>query len=293
MKVHLVDGTFELFRCFFGAPQAQDAEGREVGATRGFLQTMVALLRQPEVTHVAIAFDEVVDIVRPGRPSAPLVGPGTDPRLRAQYPLAAEAARSLGLAVWPMIRFQADDALATGAARYKGQVDQIVICTTDKDLAQCVEGTHVVLLDRIHKTVTDEDGVRLRFGVAPASIPDFLALSGDPSDGLPGAPGFGPKSAAALLSRYRTIEAIPEDPATWDVEVRGAARLAASLNALRLELILCRDLSRKRPDIPIPHTLADLEWRGAHRDALTRLAERVGEPAVLARVPRWRDDQGP
>lgn len=291
MKVHLVDGTFELFRCFFGAPEAQDASGREVGATRGFLHTLVALLRQPDVTHVAIAFDAVVDVVRPGRAPAPLAGPGPDPRLRAQYPLAAEAARALGLVVWPMIRYQADDALATGAALYKDLpgVEQVVICTTDKDLAQCVLGTRVVLLDRIHKTLSDEAEVRRRFGVAPSSIPDFLALTGDPSDGLPGVPGFGPKTAAALLARHETIEAIPDDPAAWDVAVRGAPRLALTLRLHRLETILCRNLARKRTDVPIPHALADLEWRGAHRDALARLAAGIGEEAVLARVPRWRE----
>lgn len=290
MKVHVVDGTLELFRCFFGAPRAADASGVEVGAGRGLLQTLVSLLRKPEVTHVAVAFDEIVDVVRPGRASLPLVGPGTDPALRSQYPLGAEIVRALGLTMWPMLKVQADDALATAAARWKGHpdVEQVVLCTTDKDLAQCVEGTKVVMLDRIRKVVIDEEGVIAKFGVRPALIPDYLALVGDAADWLPGIPGWGPKSASVVLMRYGGIEGIPANGASWDVRVRGAARLAEVLDARRMEAILYRELARLRTDVPLPQTLEDLEWRGA-RPELRELAARIGEEGVLERVPRWRD----
>jgi 5'-3' exonuclease len=193
--------------------------------------------------------------------------------------------------MWPMARrFQADDALATAASWYARdeRVEQVVICTTDKDLAQCVEGERVVLLDRIRKTTMNAAGVRERFGVVPASIPDWFALVGDASDGLPGLPGWGARSAAAVLDRYRRIEAVPEDAGDWDVEVRGAARLAETLRARRREAILYRDLSVLRRDVPLRDTLDDLEWCGADRETLEPLVEMLGEPEVLPRIARWR-----
>lgn len=290
MKVYLVDGTFELFRCFFGAPRAGDGEGLEVGAARALLHTLIALLRKPDVTHVAVAFDTVLDVERKGRAPLPLLGPGTDPALRSQYPLAADIVRALGLSIWPMVKVQADDALATGAHRYKEEpdVEQVVICTADKDMAQCVEGTRVVLLDRIRKTVLDEAAVRAKFGVAPRAIPDYLALVGDPSDGLPGIPGWGAKSAAAALERYGSLEAIPDDAAAWDIDLRGASRLAQVLRDRRQEALLYRNLATLRTDVPLPHALPDLRWLGADRNALTHLATRIGEEGALPRVPRYR-----
>lgn len=284
MKVHLVDGTFELFRCFHAAPRAQAADGREVGAARGLLQTFIKLLRQPDVTHVAIAFDAVVPPTAKG-------GTGDGDLIREQTHLAADVVRGLGILLWPMIRFQVDDALATGAARFRDApgVEQIVICSTDKDFAQCVVGTRVVVLDRIRDHVLDEDGVVAKFGVPPARIPEYFALVGDPSDGLPGLPGFGAKSTAAVLRRYPSLEAIPDDAAEWDVKVRGAARLADALRERRREAYLYRNLSILRTDVPLPDDLEHLEWQGARRERLEALAAYLGEQAVLERVPRWRE----
>jgi len=281
MNVHLVDGTFELFRCFHGAPRAQDADGNEVGAVRGLLFTLVALLRREHVTHVAVAFDQMTSRASDRSDSA---------LLRRQYLPGAEAVRVLGIPVWPMHRYQADDALATGAARYSAdpRVEQIVLCTTDKDLLQCVRGDRVVLLDRIRKRVTNERDVLDRFGVPPARIPELFGLVGDPSDGLPGVPRWGPKSAAAVLARYGRIEDIPDDPADWDVAVRGRDALAASLGERRREAIMVRDLSILRTDLPLSEDVDDLEWCGAHRARLEAFVERVGGEDVLDRIARWR-----
>ena len=287
MRVHLVDGTLELFRCFFGAPRAQDQDGREIGASRGLLATLVSLLRKEEATHVAVAFDSVVDVVRPGRPRQPLLGPGVDPELRQQYPLATEVVRALGMVVWPMVRFQADDALATGAARFQSQADQVVICTTDKDLSQCVRGERVVVRDRIRKVTWDETGVRKKFGVAPQQIPDLFALVGDPSDGLPGVPGFGPKTAAALLRAFGRLEEIPASPTGWP-GVRGAERLARTLVQHRDEALLCRNLAVLHTEVPLPQKLDDLAWRGAWPDLLEPLCERLQTPEILERVSLFR-----
>lgn len=280
MKVHLVDGTFELFRCFHATPRTRAEDGREVGAARGVLQTLVARLRQPDVTHVAFAMDEVV-------PPPPREGATDGELIRAQTGLVADVVRALKILLWPLVRFQVDDALATAAARFKDApgVDQVVICSTDKDFAQCVEGERVVVLDRIRKRTLDEAGVLEKFGVGPELIPAWFALVGDPSDGLPGIPGWGPKSAAAVLQRYRTLEAVPDDPEAWDVPVRGAARLARNLAERRREAYLYRNLSVLRTDVPLPDDLEHLEWRGADRPALEALTHYLGEPGVLGRVP--------
>lgn len=278
MKVHLVDGTFELFRCFHGAPRATH-DGAEVGAVRGLLATLVALLREPDVTHVAVAVDQALP---------PRAAPKDDP-LAAQHGLAADAVRALGLPLWPMVkRYQADDALASGAVRFADApgVEQVVVCTPDKDLAQVVRGDRVVLLDRVRRRVTDEAGVRERWGVPPAAIPDLLALAGDAADGLPGLPGFGLKTAAALLARFGALEAIPLEPAAWDV--RGAERLARTLRDLRHEALLYKALTTLALDVPLPHGLDDLRWPGADRAALEALCARIGDGAVLERIPRWR-----
>jgi 5'-3' exonuclease len=289
VKVHLVDGTFELFRCFHGAPRHRLADGREAGAVRGFLATIVSLLRKPDVTHVAIAFD--AGIVGAPKRMPDGAEDSATALLQTQYHLAEAVVRALDLVMWPMAkRFQADDALATGAARFRRApgVEQVVVCTTDKDLAQCVEGTRVVLLDRIRDRITDETAVREKFGVPPSRVPDYFGLVGDPSDGIPGIPGWGPKSAAAVLGRYGAVEKIPIDPDDWDVEVRGAARLAANLAARRREAILYRDLSVLRTDVPLGETLEDLEWRGADRGAIESLAGLLDSDEVLPRVTRWR-----
>jgi 5'-3' exonuclease len=283
-RVHLVDGTFELFRCFHGAPRAQNVEGREVGAARGFLATVAALVLDPSVTHVAVAFDSVV--APPGSIRAAARGGSADQVIGSQAPLAAAAVRALGLPVWPAGRYQADEVLATAAARFApdDRVEQVVICSSDNDFDQCVRGERVVVLNRIRREVTDEAAVRAKWGVAPTQIPDLFALVGDRSDGLPGVPGWGKASAAAILSRWGSVDAIPDDHATWDVPVRGAARLAASLREHRDEALLCRDLSELRTDLPLRATLDDLQWRGAHRARLEALCAELGDTSVLDRL---------
>ncbi len=231
MKLHLVDGTYELFRAYFALPSISAPDGREVGAVRGFIQTMLTLLRQPDITHVAVAFDSVIHSFRNDLFAGYKTGEGTPPELLAQFPLAEQAAAGLGLVVWPMLEFEADDALGAAANRWWDApgVEQVVICSPDKDLAQVVRSDRLVTLDRRKDTVMNEAGVREKFGVSPASIPDYLGLVGDSADGIPGIPRWGAKSAAQVLERYGHIEHIPDDPASWAVTVRGAKALAASL----------------------------------------------------------------
>ena len=287
MKVHLVDGTYELFRAFFGAPPAHDAAGRPVGAVRGLLATLASLLREPGVTHVACAFDHVIESFRNMLFAGYKTGEGIDPDLLAQFEPAERAAGALGIVVWPMVEFEADDALATAAARFRDApgVEQVVICTPDKDLAQCVVGRKVVCRDRRRGTDRDEAGVVERFGVPPAAIPDWLALVGDSADGIPGVPGWGEKSASAALARYGRLEAIPDDAAAWDVAVRGRDRLAAALRARREEAALYRRLATLRTDVPLAEDLDDLEWRGARPD-LDALCREVGFEELPRRVTR-------
>jgi 5'-3' exonuclease len=288
VKLYLVDGTFELFRCFHGAPRAQLEDGREVGAARGFLFTLIKLLRNPELTHVAVAFDAMAGGSRTARASRTL---DEGSLLRSQYLPATDVVRALGVTLWPMRRYQADEALATAAERFAAdeRLEQIVLCTTDKDLLQCVRGRRVVHFDRIRDRLTDEEGIRARFGLAPAQLPELFALIGDPSDGLPGLPHWGPKSAAAVLRRYGRIEDVPQAAADWDVTVRGAERLSGILAARRREVILMRDLCRLRTNVPLSDSLSDLEWSGADRGALTELVAWLGGAEMLEKVRRWRD----
>lgn len=291
LKLHLIDGTYELFRAFFGAPSSLDARGREVGATRGILRTFLGLLRDESATHVACAFDHEIESFRNRLFDGYKTGEGIPPELFAQFPLAERAAHAVGFVVWPMMDFEADDALATAAALWQDdpQVEQIVICSPDKDLAQCVTGQRVVMLDRRRRILMDEAGVREKFGVAPVSIPDYLALVGDSADGIPGIPRWGPKAASVLLDRFTTIEQIPRDPSFWGIDVRGRDALAESLNVRRSEAELYRTLAVLRRDVPLEETLEDLEWRGARREELVSLCGELGETDLLDRVPRWRD----
>src|SRR5262245_30566698 len=208
MKLHLLDATFELFRAYYGVGSARSTDGRQVGAVGGLIGTTLALLREPDVTHLAAATDHVIRSFRNDLWADYKTEEGVPEDLMSQFPLAERALESIGVVVWPMTEFEADDALATGAARFGGEVDQVVICTPDKDLAQCVAGTHVVQRDRLHKVTYDEAGVREKFGVPPASIPDWLALVGDSADGYPGLPGWGAKSASTVLARWEHVEAI-------------------------------------------------------------------------------------
>ena len=291
MRIHLVDGTYELFRAYFGAPKATSARGVEVGATRGLLRSLLALLREHDVTHVACAFDHVIESFRNDLYEGYKTSAGVDATLLDQFPLAERAAHALGLVVWPMIEFECDDALATGATRWQDApgVEQVLLCTPDKDMAQCVRGSRVVCLDRMRRRTLDEPGVVAKFGVGPASIPDWLALVGDAADGFPGVPRWGEKSAAAVLAVYGHIEAIPERETDWRVTVRGAGSLAASLREHREEAYLYRRLATLRTDVPITEDLDDLRWRGARREELTRLCREIDDEAWLERITRWRD----
>jgi 5'-3' exonuclease len=242
------------------------------------------------VTHVACAFDHVIESFRNDLYPGYKTSDGVPPELLAQFPLAEELTGALGIVVWPMVEMEADDALATAAARWAEApgVEQVVICSPDKDLAQCVRGDKVVCLDRRQRKLLDEAGVQEKFGVRPASMPDWLALVGDTSDGYPGIPRWGEKSAAAVLSYYRRLEAIPEYERQWEVAVRGAAALGASLRAHRAEAALYRVLATLREDAPLPESLDDLRWQGGRRDALEALCARIGETEVVARMPLWR-----
>lgn len=290
MKLHLVDGTYELFRAHFGAPPATSPDGMPVGATRGLLRSLLALLRAEGVTHVACAFDHAIESFRNELYAGYKTGEGVPPELLAQFPLAERAARALGIVVWPMVEFEADDALATAAARWAGAegVEQVVICSPDKDFAQCVRGSRVVCLDRRKQRLLDEASVVEKFGVRPSSIPDWLALVGDAADGYPGVPGWGRISAALVLARHGSIEAIPDDETCWDVDVRGAAALAESLRRHRDDAALYRRLALLRTDVPLSESLDDLRWRGAPRTELEGLCREIAEEDLPGRVPRWR-----
>ncbi|MFY9345717.1 MAG: 5'-3' exonuclease H3TH domain-containing protein, partial [Planctomycetota bacterium] len=231
MNVHLVDGTYELFRSFYGAPPATGRDGREVGAVRGLLASLLSLLREEGVTHVGIAFDTVIESFRNELFAGYKTGDGIEPALWAQFPLVEQACRALGLVTWSMVEFEADDALATMAVRAAAdpRVTRVFVATPDKDLAQVVRGERIAQLDRKNKLVLDAAAVRAKHGVDPESIPDLLALTGDDADGIPGLDRWGMKSAATVLAHYRSLDAIPDDPARWQVPVRGAAALAAVL----------------------------------------------------------------
>lgn len=263
MIVHVIDGTYELFRHYYALPPAQDAEGREVAAVRGVLTSIYGLL-QSGATHVGVATDQVIESFRNGLWPGYKNGEGIERALLAQFPLLEDALADAGITVWPMVEFEADDALAAAAelAAADPRVERVVICTPDKDLAQCVRGTRVVQLNRRTRTYFDEAGVIAKFGVSPESIPDYLALVGDAADGFPGLPGWGAKSAAAVLAKYRHLEAIPPDPRDWNVNVSGAARLAETLRRDRDRAMLFRTLATLRTDIPLFDDVETLRWNG-------------------------------
>ncbi|HEX6544308.1 MAG TPA: 5'-3' exonuclease H3TH domain-containing protein [Ktedonobacterales bacterium] len=292
MKIYLVDGTYELFRNHFGAPPRKAPDGREVGATLGLLRSLLMLVTTPGITHVACAFDHVIESFRNGLYPGYKTGAGVDSTLLAQFSLAEEAVAALGLVVWPMVEFEADDALSSATARFQHEaaVEQIVICSTDKDLAQLISGNRIVGWDRRRNRLINEAGVVEKFGVRPQSIPDWLGLVGDAADGFPGIPGWGEKSAAAVLAQYEHLETIPADPHTWGlsaISASRAARLAESLTQHRAEALLFRKLATLREDVPLQETLADLEWQGAY-ERLKDVCHRLGDEKFPGRVPRWR-----
>ena len=289
MYVHLIDGTFELFRAYYGSPPSSDAAGSEVGAVRGLTRSLLALLGERDVTHVAVAFDHVIESFRNALYPGYKTGDGIDPALYAQFGPAEDACRALGVVTWPMIEFECDDALATAAQRFSADpsVERVVVCSPDKDLAQCVRGERVICFDRMRRKRLDERGVVEKFGVAPRSIPDWLALVGDSADGYPGIPRWGAKSAAAVLGVYERLEAIPPEAAAWRVPVRGAPALAASLAEHCAEALLFRQLATLRSDVPLAESLDDLRWRGPDVAALTALAATWRDDAIVERALRF------
>ncbi len=285
MVVHLVDGTYELFRHFLAPAAAVDPSTPEtLRAVRGVVASLLGML-EGGATHVGVATDHVIESFRNALWPGYKTGEGLDPLLAAQFEPLEEALRALGLVVWPMVEFEADDALAAAAAAAAAdpRVERVVVCTPDKDLAQCVRGTRIVQLDRRARTVRDEAGVRSKFGVAPASIPDWLALVGDAADGYPGLPGWGKASAAAVLARYQRLEQVPRRAADWDLAVRGGPRLAATLVEQWERVLLFRTLATLRTDAPIDAGVDALRWRGP-RDDFLAWAERLASPSLGARA---------
>jgi len=263
LKIHVIDGTYELFRHYFAVPAARDKDGREVGAVRGVLASLLGMM-QEGVTHIAVATDHVIESFRNAMWPGYKTGEGVPADLLEQFPLLEEVLAAAGLVVWPMVEFEADDALAAAAARAAedDRVEQVIICTPDKDLAQCVRGTRVVQLNRRTRTICDEAGVVQKFGVPPESIPDYLALVGDSADGYPGLQGWGAKSSAAVLARFGHLESIPADFREWKVNVSGASALATTL-AANLELaMLFRKLATLRTDISLFANVDELRWSG-------------------------------
>lgn len=285
MRLHLIDGTFEIFRAHFSKRPEQPQK-----ATRGLAASLLQLLTDSDeaVTHLAVAFDNPIRSFRNELFAGYKTEEGVAPEILAQFDAAEEATRALGIVVWSMREFEADDALATAAARFADSVDQVRILTPDKDLGQCIVGDKVVQVDRIRNKVTDEEALRARWGVAPASIPDLLALTGDDADGVPGLTGFGNKSAGAVLARFGRLEDIPDDPKKWPAGLRGADRLAQTLAAGRADAMLYRTLTRLRRDVPLAEDLDALAWRGVPEAEFAAFCARHGFDELRQRPHRWR-----
>lgn len=287
MKLYLIDGTYELFRNHFGAPPRRDPNGMEIGATAGIIASTLSLLAEDEVTHVAAAFDSVIESFRneiypPYKSSA-----GIEQELLDQFPLAERAMRAIGVTVWSMYDYEADDALATGARRWVDDVDEVVIMTPDKDLSQLYGDPRIRGYNRRQGSFIDRDTVVEKFGVEPESIPDYLGLVGDAADGLPGLPGWGAKSSGIILARYSHLEEIPLDATLWDVKVRGADKLAATLVEQMGEALLYRFLAHLRTDVPLPDSLADLEWKGVPRERYEAFCDELGLDGLRRRPEKW------
>ena len=297
MNIHLVDATYELFRAYYAPrPPVRGRDGIDLSGVSGLVEQLLYLLREEGATHVGCATDRVIESFRndlyPGYKSSA----GMPAELLARFPITEAAIEALGLALWPMVEFEADDAIGAACGRFEEdpRAERVLVCTPDKDMAQLVRGTRVVLLDRRRSITYDEDGVRAKWGVSPASIPDWLALVGDNSDGYPGLPGWGAKSAAAVLSRYGLLEGIPPRAAAWDVpSLRGAPALAAVLRDRMDDALLYRSLARLRTvadGVVIPQDdPEDLRWRGAPRDAWEAFCDRWGLDRLRARPHRWLD----
>lgn len=289
MKIHLVDGTYELFRAHFGAPPKKSLSGQEVGATVGLLRSMLLLLSDPEVTHVAVAFDHVIESFRNKMYAGYKSSEGVEKVILEQFPVAEAAIKALGLVTWPMVKYEADDAIATAVAKFKKskQVEQVVICSVDKDLTQMVDGDRVICWDRRREIVLNEQGVIEKFGVSPESIPDFLALVGDSADGYPGIQGWGEKSTATVLAQYKHIEAIPDDPNRLGLGLGRATTLLENLRTNYKDALLFRELSTLRTDVPLKESLTDLKWQGAY-PRLRKVCKELRSESVAERVTTWR-----
>lgn len=293
MQIHLLDATYELFRAHFGRPPHSGLDGEPVGATLGVVESVLSLLREEGVTHLGCATDHVIRSWRNDRYPGYKTEAGMPAELLAQFGLVEEALRAVGVVVWPMVDLEADDGLAAAAARFADQpgVERVVILSPDKDMAQCVRSDgRVVTFDRRAGRFFDAAAVEAKFGVPPASIPDYLALVGDSADGYPGLPGWGARSSATVLQRYPHLEDIPDRVGAWDVAVRGAASLARTLAEHRDEALLYRELATLRTDAPIPQTDAEqLRWRGVDGEAFAALAMRLRAPRLLERLPQSAD----
>lgn len=294
MKVHLVDATFELFRAFYSRPPRRAPDGRPVNAVQGLVDSMLSLLREPDVTHIGAATDHVIESWRNDLYHGYKSSAGVDPDLLAQFGDAERALEALGIPVWAMVEDEADDAIAAAVARFAddSRVEQVIICSVDKDLGQLVRGERIVLRDRIRKVTYDEAGIVEKFGVAPASIPDYLALVGDSSDGFPGLPGWGSKSAAAVLARWGHLDRVPPSALDWALPVRNASRLAATLVEQRADALLFRRLATLNADARIDDVTAsldELEWHGVPRGRFVALCDELGFDTVRERVHRWAD----
>jgi 5'-3' exonuclease len=293
VELHLVDATYELFRAHFAPrPAVLGRDGRVLSGVAGLVEQLLYLLRDEGATHVGCATDRVIASFRNDLYPGYKTDAGMPPELLSQFPIAERAIEALGLRLWSMLEFEADDAIAAAVARFGDapEVERILVCTPDKDLAQCVRGQRIVLWDRRRQIIYDEAGVRAKWGVAPGSIPDWLALVGDAADGYPGLPGWGAKSAAAVLARFGSLEAIPADPADWRLPVRSADALAATLRERFAEVLLYRTLARLRSDAPIPETEPEqLRWLGTPRAGWLAFCDQYGLDRLRARPHRWTD----
>jgi 5'-3' exonuclease len=291
MRLHVIDGTYELFRAHFAPrPPHVDAEGRDNKATVGVMGSLLALLQTPEeaVTHLAVAFDNPIRSFRNRLFDGYKTDEGVPPELRSQFDLVEQAVRSLGITVWSMNEHEADDAMATAAARFCGQVDEVRLMTPDKDMGQCLVRSNVTQVDRRQRRAWNGTEFQATKGYGPKSVPDFLALVGDTADGIPGLKGFGEKTAAALLSRYAHLEAIPASALAWEVKVRGAEVLAQTLVEGFEDALLYRKLATLVEDVPLDESLADLEFRGVPKAEFTAFCERAKAERLADQVPRFR-----
>ena len=290
MKLYLVDGTYELFRAHYGAPPRHAPDGRPIGAVAGLLQSLAMLLREEKPDFIACAFDHVIESFRNDLFEGYKTGEGAPEDLLAQFDLAERAAEALGIAVWPMTEFEADDAIASAVARWKSdpRLESILICSVDKDLMNLVEGARVVVWDRRRGITYAEEDVIERFGVPPASIPDYLALVGDSADGIPGVPRWGAKSTATVLSEYGRMEAIPDSYDEWSVKVRGAAGLSRNLADSREAAGLYKTLATLRTDAPIADRLDDIRWEGARREDYQALCDELGLERMREANIAWK-----